>query len=282
MIHPVTGGKDHPTTMKEWRQLERQLTPGKTGPGCVGPARLHTSSQEVNPTTATSTHAEQYPSRLPRGRAQDSLHPLTQSQPGKSQRPTTSGDHRTCKNCGKQCLNEKGLAIHIGRMRCGSLHSSDLRKGKATNKTVEELNPESNHSVQSLIVSSEAERHQQSGESEIDSQVVILDRDSETDRNYLPLSQELELTEAERHEVEELLLDPFPYPEPAQTNITNQTNKDTQTTPKPRIKWPGSTAKKQWNDFEEDALKTLQTVMIGSPDKQQETLTTILYSMGKD
>ena len=87
-------------------------------------------------------------------------------------------------------------------MRYGSLHSSDLRKGKATNKTVEELNPESNHSVQSLIVSSEAERHQQSGDSEIDSQVVILDRDSETDRNYLPLSQELELTEAERREVE--------------------------------------------------------------------------------
>ena len=86
-------------------------------------------------------------------------------------------------------------------MRCGSLHSSDLRKGKATNKTVEELNPESNHSVQSLIASSDAERHQQSGDSEIDSQVDIIERDSETDRIHLPLSQDLELTEAERREV---------------------------------------------------------------------------------
>ena len=169
----------------------------------------------------------------------------------------------------------------MGRMRCGSLHSSDLRKGISPNKTVEELNPESNHSVQSLIGNSEAGGHHQPGESEHDSQSDTSDRDSETDRVDQQLSQAL--TEAERLQVEDLISDPFPSQETAKpTPVNNKAYTNNQSSPKDRIKWPASSAKQQWKDFDEDAVKTLQTVMIGSPDKKMETLTTILYSMGKD
>ena len=46
--------------------------------------------------------------------------------------------------------------------------------------------------------------------------------------------------------------------------------------------WPANSAKQQWRDFEDDAVKTLQTILSGSPDKKMSILTTILYSMGQD
>lgn len=212
--------------------------------------------------------------RLPRGRAEDSLiNRLTQSQQGTAQRPTRPEDQQTC-ICGKVCLNEKGLKIHIGRMRCGSLNSRDLREGTAPNKTVEEVNLESNHSVHSLTDISEAVRHAQTGEAETESMSDISDTDGET-------TEEQQATQAMTNsqfmqEVEELIADPFPHPEDKRGKTLPET------APKPRVKWPASAAKRTWNDFDEDAAGTLNAIMGGCPDKKMETLTTIIYSMGKD
>ena len=133
-------------------------------------------------------------------------------------------------------------------MRCGSLHSSDLRKGIKPNKTVEELNPESNHSVQSLIGNSYALSSLQLAETERDSQIDFTDRDSEIESTQATTT---DLTESQQREVQELLTDPFPHPESpirnpeksTQNSRSEMPNIKREESPKPRVKWPANSAK---------------------------------------
>ena len=73
--------------------FERQLTPVKTGPGCRDLAGQCISLGEVNQTNTTSTFTKKYPLKFPRRRAKDSLTPISQSQPGTSQRHLSSGNY---------------------------------------------------------------------------------------------------------------------------------------------------------------------------------------------
>ncbi|XP_052223860.1 uncharacterized protein LOC127839510 [Dreissena polymorpha] len=72
-------------------------------------------------------------------------------------------------------------------------------------------------------------------------------------------------------------------PEASQATSPDRPQQDTVTrTRKPRIKWPKASDKTSWTQLDEDLVNILEASMQGPVDPKLSTLTTLIYSVGKE
>ncbi|XP_052218148.1 uncharacterized protein LOC127835750 [Dreissena polymorpha] len=156
----------------------------------------------------------------------------------------------TCK-CGKVCKNQHGLRIHHGKSGCQRVRSQGQRLAILASETQEYSSLDSTHSTEELSVK---ETPQDAF------------RNLEEDEDPL-----LELLQTQSS------------PEASQATGPDRTQQDTATrTRKPRIKWPKASDKTSWTQLDEDLDNILEASMQGPVDRKLSTLTTLIYSVGKE
>ena len=67
-----------------------------------------------------------------------------------------------------------------------------------------------------------------------------------------------------------------------QTTQNSQRLQITNDNPKNRIKWPASNMKKEWSQFESDAVSSLNVILKGTAERKMEAMSKIIYTMGFD
>lgn len=137
-------------TVTTWR--DRRLS-GETGiKGCRGLAGRSTSPVRKNP--FSSSYGTIY-NKTPQGcaRAGEDEQPTGLVTPETTQERTTTtnlNNGNVC-ICGKVCKNQRGLKIHMGKMKCKPNQSITQRTGQP-GETEEEVVQDTNHSDHSLHV----------------------------------------------------------------------------------------------------------------------------------
>ncbi|XP_052217978.1 uncharacterized protein LOC127835582 [Dreissena polymorpha] len=165
--------------------------------------------------------------------------------------PTTNRDGSVTCNCGKVCKNQRGLRIHQGKSDCQRVRSQGQRIASLASETQEYSSLDSTHSTEELYVQET-------------SQDVFRNPEEDDD----PL---LELLQTQNS------------PEASEATDPDRPQQDTATrTRKPRIKWPKASDKTSWTQLDEDLENTLEASMQGPVDRKLTTLTTLIYSVGKE
>lgn len=108
--------------------------------------------------------------------------------------------------CSKICRKEDGLEIHVGREKCGALHSCDIYKA-FPNTMIEEQDRDSNHSDQGLMGSNSMETHQQSGEAPYGRESVtpVTDRESTTQQSVNTTQENLDTTNSIGKKIDDIV-----------------------------------------------------------------------------
>ena len=164
---------------------------------------------------------------------------------------TTNRDGSVTCNCGKVCKNKRGLAIHQGKSGCQRVRSSGQRIASLASETQEYSSLDSNHSTEELSVQETAPDVFREPEEDEDPLLELLQTQSSFDTE--------------------------------QETGPDRPQQDTATRPrKPRIKWPKASDKTLWKQLDEDLDNILEASLQGPVDKKLTTLTTLIYSVGKE
>ena len=164
---------------------------------------------------------------------------------------TTNRDGSVTCNCGKVCKNKRGLAIHQGKSGCQRVRSSGQRIASLASETQEYSSLDSNHSTEELSVQETAPDVFREPEEDEDPLLELLQTQSSFDTE--------------------------------QETGPDRPQQDTATRPrKPRIKWPKASDKTLWKQLDEDLDNILEASLQGPVDRKLTTLTTLIYSVGKE
>ena len=143
--------------------------------------------------------------------------------------------------CGKVCKNSVGVRIHQGRMGCLTKKPPTQRKEKS-NKTAEEPDLESHHSVRSLSVEG-ADR---------------------TGNNCMKLPSE------------KVVGNPQEVPSP------HKDQEETTMAAKIKVKWPKASENSMWEQLDEDLDKILDTSLVGAVDRKLKAMATIITAVAQE
>ena len=166
---------------------------------------------------------------------------------------TTNRDGSVTCNCGKVCKNKRGFAIHQGKSGCQRVRSSGqcILVASLASEKQEYPGLDSNHSTGELSVQETAPDVFWEPEEDEDPLLELLQTQSSFD--------------------------------PEQETGPDRPQQDTATRPrKPRIKWPKASDKTLWKQLDEDLDNILEASLQGPVDRKPTTLTTLIYSVGKE
>jgi len=186
--------------------------------------------------------------------------------------------------CSKGFATEKGMNIHMGRMKCGSLLSQDLRKGQPNN-TVEEPDQDNHHRVWSLTNTNSATARTMTEDAAQERMVTAANRNDtqQTTQDTLLTTHDTLLTTQDLDPLfnisQESEQPPDTQPQPSQGSEQTQV---VDGDPIERINWPASNMKAQWSQFETDARSTLTLALAGTAERKMEVMSRIIYTMGHD
>ncbi len=147
--------------------------------------------------------------------------------------------------CGRICKNEHGLKIHQGRMRCLTAETTTQRTEATSVKTQEEPGPEATHSAQSLLVSPTPAAS--SSPATITQETAFLDN-----------------------------------PQGLQSQQAAAITTGCAPSVKPRIQWPKSSKRVEWQQFDEDVSQVLEVTAKGDVDHRLRTMTTLIVNIAAE